>query len=65
MITFTQNTSYGQLYAECFETGQDYRIPKQSVENFLADANRTLGQVLNEPQERTTDMHAALAYYNG
>lgn len=65
MITFTRNNTFGQLYAECSSTGQSYRIPAGCVDDFLADANRTLEQVLSKPQERTAAMHSALAFYNG
>ncbi len=65
MITFTQNQSFGQLYADCQTTGQSYRIPKASVEPFLADLRTTLDELLATPQQRTPEMHAALAFYNG
>ena len=65
MITFTQNTTFGQLYADCHETNQSYRIPAASVEPFLADVGPTLDELLDKPQLRTPEMHAALAFYNG
>ena len=65
MITFTQNQSFGQLYADCQTTGQSYRIPTSSVEPFLADLGTTLDELLATPQQRTDAMHAALAFYNG
>ena len=65
MITFTQNQSFGQLYADCHETNQSYRIPAASVEPFLADVGTTLDELLAAPPQRTPEMHAALALYNG
>ena len=65
MIKFTQNPTFGQLYAEDSQTGADYRIPTAQVENFLADVGMTLDELLASPQERTSQLHAALAYYNG
>ena len=75
MITFTKNNSHGQWYAECSETGADYRIPTTKVKDFLAEIGMTedflaaLGmtveQVLAVPQACTWDMKAALAKYNG
>ena len=65
MITFTQNQSFGQLYADCQTTGQSYRIPAASVEPFLADLGATLDELLATPHQRTEAMHAALAFYNG
>ncbi|EKU99731.1 hypothetical protein Lepto7375DRAFT_1799 [Leptolyngbya sp. PCC 7375] len=65
MITFTQNASRGQLYAECSQTGADYRIPTTRVEDFLAEIGMTLDKLLATPQENTEDMQTALAKYNG
>ncbi|MFG6095091.1 hypothetical protein SPB21_07565 [Leptothoe sp. ISB3NOV94-8A] len=65
MITFTQNPTFGQLYAECSETGADYRIPTTRVEAFLAEIGMTVEHVLATPQENTEDMQTALAKYNG
>ena len=65
MITFTQNATFGQLYAECSQSGADYRIPTKQVENFLAEIEFTLEELLASPQWGSVKLLEALAKYNG
>ncbi|NEZ61981.1 hypothetical protein D0962_04195 [Leptolyngbyaceae cyanobacterium CCMR0082] len=65
MITFTQNATFGQLYAECSQSGADYRIPTARVENFLAEIRVPLNELLATPQWGSVKLLETLAKYNG
>ena len=65
MITFTQNATFSQLYAEDSQSGADYRIPTTKVEAFLTEIGMTLDKLLATPQESTEALQSALAKYNG
>lgn len=65
MILFTQNTTFGQLYAEDLENGEDYRIPTNSVKAFLAAVRFDLDELLASPQWAGPLMVKALEKYNG
>ena len=65
MLTFTQNSSRGQLYAECSETGADYRIPTNKVEDFLAEIRLTREELLANSQWKNLTIKEALEKYNG
>lgn len=64
MITFTQNPTFGQLYAESVP-GADWRIPTTNVEGFLSDLGLTLDELLASPQFDTEQLRAALDKHNG
>lgn len=65
MITFTQNDSHGQLYAECSQSGKDYRIPTNKVEEFLSEVGLTLDKLLSGPQQSAANIQDALTKYDG
>ena len=52
MILFSQNSAFGQLYAESVQ-GADWRIPTDSVDSFLAALDISLDELLARPQYDT------------